>query len=167
MEIIVGFSKPKNKYFPIISWLIRSLDKVPFSHTYLRWKSKSGAECFYHAATGMVHFLGSDIAREELDIVEEYSFTCTKEEYRKFIRTTHERSGIKYAKLQLIGMMLVRLFKLKRNPFSDGTKTTVCSEEVGHILRDAFNKKIKGDLEVKGLKYLRNWCRKNLRKLDG
>lgn len=166
MKIYVGFSRPKNKCLPLISWLIRGLDKVPFSHVYMRWKSKTGVECFYHAATGMVHFLGGEIAREELEIVEEYSFECTKEEYRSFIAHTHGRAGTRYASLQLIGMMFTRLFKLSKNPFSDGTETTVCSEEVGHCLRKVFGRNIAGDLEVKGLNYLRQWCRENLEEVN-
>ena len=167
MKIYIGFSRPKKKFFPIISWLIRWLDQVPFSHVYFRWECQTGVECFYHAASDMVHFLGGSIARESLEIVEEYSLEVNESQLALFDKMTKKRAGTPYAKLQLVGMMFVRLFKLKTNPWSDGTSTVVCSEEVTHMLRNVFDKEVPGDVEIEGLRHLRDWCQKHLRKLNG
>ena len=166
MYLIFGFSKPKKKVFPVISWLIQALERVKFSHMYCRWHSKSGAECFYHAAESMVHFLGGEIARSQLTLVEEYKVSVTSEQYRKLIYHTHSRAGTNYGIRQLIGMGMQRIFGLKRNPCSDGKNSAVCTEEMGYILKEILGYEIKGDLEKEGLRYMRDWCRENLTKVE-
>ena len=165
MKLVFGFSTPKNKYLPIVSWIIKCMERVPFSHMYVRWHSSTGVECFYHAATGMVHFLGGEIARERLNLVEEYEVEITKEDYRKIIAYTHKNAGKKYAFKQLIGMGLQRVFGWRKNPLADGRKSSVCTEEMGYIL-ELLGFHIPADLEVKGLRYMREWCQANLIKVE-
>lgn len=163
MRIWVGFSRPK-KGLAWASKLIRLVEKTDYSHVYLRWQSKSGAECFFHAAETRVQFWGGEIARDRLNILEEYWVDITAEDYRKLIAFTHRNSGREYGFGQLIGMAAQRLFGLKKNPLADGRRSWVCSEAVGYFIEDILNHDLNKDLEVAGPKYINNWCVQNMNK---
>jgi len=132
---------------------------------YSRWVHE-GVESFYHAAEDQVHFLGSKAARKKLNIIEEYELDITEEQFKQIYRYAHKRAGTKYAKKQLVGMLLQRVFGLPSNPFADGNKSAVCTEEQGYILTHILGFDLQGDLEVVGIEFMRRWCRDNLKKRD-
>jgi len=137
VKIILGFSIPKDHPFPILSWIIKLVDKTPYSHVYIRWKSKSmEVDVAYHAAGSIVHFLGKKEFDKKIQPIEEYELEINKECYRKLVKKCMEKAGTDYGKKQALGLGLQKIFKLKENPFSDGEKSDVCSETAMEIMSD-------------------------------
>ena len=59
-KITIGFSRPKNKVFPIGSWLIRLYMRSAYSHTYVRFYSESINRTLVYEAVGHggIRFVG-------------------------------------------------------------------------------------------------------------
>jgi hypothetical protein len=132
-ELTIGFSKPKNRLFPIGSWLIRLYLGTSYSHVYLKFNSNSlRRNLIYEAVgTGGVRFVGSQMWSNQAEELE--SFTLNLSASRKKLILIHcvDMAGYKYGWLQNIGILIARLLKLKRNPFKKGKN---CSEAIADIL---------------------------------
>ena len=61
-------------------------------------------------------------------------------------------AGLKYGKKQILGIALVSVFNLKKNPFADGMRSQVCSELVGRFLEEVLKIDTKFDLDIAGPK---------------
>lgn len=135
MKLTIGFSKPKNKTFPIFSWLIRAIDRTEYSHVYLRWYSTTAQTWVtYEAAGHSVRFLSNKLFEKYVDPVMEFEIDISEECWPKVLRFCLDNSSIPYGVKQIAGIALAKLFKLKENPFKDNDDTMVCSELVGRVL---------------------------------
>jgi len=136
--IYIGFSKPKSWFVPL-SWAIRKIEGVPFSHVYIRFKSDSlDRDIIYHASKTMVHFMGKERFDKEAIIVEEYEFKIPDAIYKHMLQYAIDKAGISYGSIALIGLGFVKLarffgFKI-RNPFSDKDGSYICLELIGSLL---------------------------------
>lgn len=158
MIIRVGFSRPKHRFFPIFSWLIRTVQKTEYSHTYVSWvSSKSCIPIVYEASGTMVHFVSRRLFDEHVETIHEYELDITDEHYKELIKFCLINAGVSYGIRQVFGMVLVKLFNLKKNPFSDGKKSQVCSELVGYILNDALSANLTLDLDIAGPKEIKDF----------
>lgn len=133
--IYIEFTRPK-KFNPL-SWIIRAIDCTSYSHVRLRWTNGMNIEVVYEASGTTVKFLGPTAQKQiPVDITHSYKVFIAQSEYRKLVKLCLENSGINYGFKQLVGIGLVKLFRLKKNPFSDGRKSQVCSEIVGRFLQE-------------------------------
>ena len=167
IPIYIGFSKPKDHKLPILSWLIRAFEGfIGYSHSYIRWySSKIGLNLCYHASGTQVHFLGSKLFDKKINIVHEYRTYISEEAYTELLRFCIKNAGVKYGVKQLLGIVWVRVNKLLgkrvKNPYADGDKSRICTEVVGHIIRDVLHHELSEDLD----KYLESAGLKELKKL--
>ena len=156
MILTIGFSKPKNKFFPIFSWLIRLVERTPYSHVYLQWYNKYTETLLtYEAGGNSVHFKGKRIYEDTLTPIYEYEIEITKEQHKALMKYCFEMAGTNYGILQIIGIGYVKFMcclfnKKKSNPFTDGDKSMVCSELVGNVLSDILLKEHHLDLDIAG-----------------
>lgn len=143
----IGFSKPKSK-LAVGSYIIRLLDHAQFSHAFLRWSSTSlNRDLIYQASRGMVHFIsGDNFDAEEITVIE-YSIDLTDDQHKIVMQKCIDLVATDYGTLELLGMGLEKYTGIK-NPFRDGSKSFVCSELVGTILRLVTT--INLDLELAG-----------------
>lgn len=142
----VGFSRPSE--WKIGSKIIQWSEGTDFSHAFLRWHSDSlDRDLVYQASHGMVHFVSGDRFDSENITAVEYSVELTDEQFNEIVRKCIDLAGVKYGTLQLLGMAIERVTGI-RNPFRDGSKTFVCSELVGEVLRQVYT--IDLDLEFVG-----------------
>ena len=159
MIVYIEFTRPKN--FNLFSLLVRLIEMTKYSHVRLRFN-----DIVYEASGTSVHFKGK-LAQEyrQSEIIDSYKLDLAEHEYVKLMKLCMENAGIDYGFKQLIGIALVKLFKLKKNPFSDGRKSQVCSEIVGRFLKEILNIGHSLDLDVAspkdinkilGEKYVRN-----------
>ena len=137
MKIAIGFSK-RRKFNPM-SWLIQKCESTPFSHAYVRIPDKTTGKVLIFEATGTgVYFKGLEFFLEKSEIVEEYWFFLTPDEYKDGMSFAIDALGKKYGKMQLLGLALVRFLKLFgiriRNPLSNGSRQYVCTELAGRFL---------------------------------
>ncbi len=140
-NLTVGFSKPKNNKFPIFSWAIRLVDRTPYSHVYISWKSDSLERTLIYEASGsMVHFLSGERFNKKAKVLYEYEFEISNELRKKLLQKAVDYAGASYGIKQIFGIVLVKIFRALgrdiKNPFSDGKATWVCSELVSDLLKE-------------------------------
>ena len=129
--------------------MVRTVDQTPYSHVRLRWTNSVGVDIVYEASGTTVKFLGP-LAQERLPVVitHSYTFDISKEKYRELVKLCMENAGVSYGFKQILGIGLVKLFNLKKNPLSEGRKSQVCSEVVGRFLQEILNIGHELDLDV-------------------
>lgn len=138
MNITVGFSTKKTA----LAWLIRTAEKTPYSHCYIRYFNHFvGQEYVLHAAGSSVHLTEySQFLNDKNIVIEEFDIPLEDlMALKKVIKFSLSQNGKPYGIFQLLGMAWVRFLKGMtgksfKNPFHDGQKTMVCSEFVAYIL---------------------------------
>lgn len=138
MKIKIGFSKPKNHPFPLLSWIIRLVQWTPFSHVYLSWVTNHGIEVVCEAGWSGVRLINKKYFDEDNETIKSFTFLITNGMYEKLMKFTTSILGTDYGYLQLVGIGLHRLFRLRKNPFSDGKTSQVCSELVFYFLEEVL-----------------------------
>lgn len=131
--ITIGFSKPKNKTLPILSWLIRLFLKTEYSHVYLQFYSESiNREIIYEAVGKGVRFIG--LKRWKLQAQEVLSYTINIKECNRteLIQWCVDNAGHSYSFWQNIGILISSLLNTKNNIFTKGKN---CSELIAKILK--------------------------------
>jgi hypothetical protein len=159
-KIILGFSKPKNKFLPIFSWAIRLVEWTPYSHVFVRIKSESLSTTLIYQASGtQVNFMGLKHFEDAAHIIKEFEFDISDAHYLEMLRWAVQEAGAPYGLKAVLGIFLVKCFNLKRNPFSDKNKTWFCSELAGKVLRDFIGVYLKEDeLEIVGPRRIFEIC---------
>jgi hypothetical protein len=148
--IHIDFTSPKSK-LAILSWAIRKIERCEYSHLRLRWLGMGQKiPIVYEASGSEVKFLGP-MAQEKrhVNVIKSYQFHLNQDQYYKTVEFCIKYAGVEYGKMQLLGMGLVRLFGLKKNPFGNGQ---VCSELVGKFLKEVMLWELELDLDVAGPK---------------
>lgn len=154
-KITIAFSKPSSR-LAIVSLLIRIFERSKFSHALIRWKSDAlQREMVYHASHGMVHFIEGSRFDTVAETVAAYEIDLTESQHLQVVQKAVDLAGVKYGFLTLIGIAFERITKI-RNPFRDQSKSFICSELVGEILK-ICEKTQPLDLERAGPKQLEAW----------
>ncbi len=128
MNLIVGFSKPRNRTLPIASYIIRAYEKTEFSHVYLKvFIPQAKKHVVYEAVGHGVRFISEEEWLKKARIVKEFSIFITEEQNDLLISDCFDNCGKTYGFLQNLGIVITDTFALAGNPF---TKHRNCSEEV-------------------------------------
>lgn len=152
VKIKIGFSRTTKKFAPF-SWLIRWFQGISFSHVYLAWTSRgTGVEVVYHAAGTKLHFLSREIFDKRAKTIEEFEFELTRTQYKQLLTLALTMAGINYGFKQVLGIGIAHIFRLKKNPLSQGRKSQVCSELVGYFIEDVLGKPLDVNLDIAGPK---------------
>jgi hypothetical protein len=131
--ITIGFSKPKNKIFPIFSWIIRAYLKTPYSHVYIKFQSDSlNRDIIYEAVGNGVRFVGTNEWKKHAEEVKSYELNIKECNYVSIMQYCIDHSGQKYGLAQNVGIFLADVFNWKNNPFRAGKN---CSELIAEILQ--------------------------------
>jgi hypothetical protein len=157
-KIIIGFSKPRDKIFPIFSWLIKLWDRANYSHVYIRWETSLKDKICYQASRSMVHFIGEKVFKRTIIPVYEFEFELSEEKYREMVSFCIKNAGVSYSFLQIIGIALSPIFK--KNIFSNGANAFVCSELTAVILKEKMFVTIDKHLELLTPKDIYLVCKK-------
>lgn len=165
MKLYIGFSKPKSCIFPIFSWLVRLIEQTKYSHVYIRWHSiGADVEVAYHASGSMVHFLSKKHFDTDVEVLEEYEVEIDRSTYKKLLHFCMTNAGTSYGVKQIIGIAVQRLFWLKKNPFSDGKSSQICSELVGYVINDILGKNVSIDYDSDGPRKINELVKKNFKR---
>ena len=152
-KINIEFTRPKQDRFAFFSKLIRLFQKTKYSHVRLHWTNSTGRDVVYEASGSKIHFLG-ELAQptKPVEVLHLFTVPLNNEEYRALIDLCMKYAGLKYGVWQSIGIGLSIFLKLKKNPFSDGYRSQVCSELVGRFLEEVLELPINIDLDIAGPK---------------
>lgn len=129
-KVYIGFSKPRSKY-AIGSYLIRFFLKTPFSHTYIRFMGQDRSFIYESVGRAGTRFISSSHWLDHAIVVSEFPIDLDDTHYRKLRNYCMDNAGIKYGFFQNIGVVLAKIFKLKKNWFKKGKN---CSEAVAEAL---------------------------------
>lgn len=135
--ITIGFSTSR-RWNPF-SALIKRWWGTPYSHTYLKWDTPWGFSEVLEASGTSVRMVNDEIWKKKNRPVYEKELVITREEFNRMMSQLRPLTGTPYGWGQVMGIILKELFRLKKNPFSDGADTFVCSELVLKFLRDVAN----------------------------
>lgn len=162
-KLRIGFSKPKNKLFPVFSWAIRLYEKTPFSHVYIRWETKWGTWLCYHAANLNIHFLGESSFAREIEIVDEFEGEITEEQFDLLMQFCTKYVGEGYALKEVITIPLHDLgFKVG----TDGSSKQYCAELVARAFGKMGYKELTPNLDRVKLIHVYNFVKQNFKKVE-
>ena len=150
-KITVEFTRP-TKFFPVFSWIIRLIEKTEYSHVRLKWVSSTGIEVIYEASGTNIKFKGPLAAKNTAVVVKSYDLIVDNAGYKRLVFLCMTYAGLEYGLVQLLGILLVKVFRLKKNPLSRGKKSQVCSELVGRFLEEVMGCKTGLDLDTAGVR---------------
>lgn len=120
-----------------------------YSHVYVKWTSRStNIDLVYQASGTSVNFMASRIFDTHAIIVKEFELEITDETYNKLLKYCLNNAGVDYGLKSVVGIALVKLGICKKNPYTDGDSSYVCSELVGQILEDVLEYKLDIDLSI-------------------
>lgn len=163
-NIRIGFSKPKGKWFPLMSWVIRLIEQTPYSHVYVEWEArKYKTHIVYQASGTKVNFMNQKIFREQNTVTHEFDFEISETKKNELVGWALRNVGTDYGMLQIVGIGYVKFMHLfgkhVRNPFGKGRTSQVCSELVGVVLKDFLGEDIQQDLDVIGPRGIFNFIK--------
>lgn len=131
-KIRVGFSKPRNRVFPVGSYLIRLFQRTKYSHVFIKFHSAStGRDLVYEAVGGGLRFVGQKVWSDHAESVDEFEIEISDSAYTTIMAYCIDNAGTPYAHMQNIGIALANLFHLRKNPWKSGMN---CSELLANIL---------------------------------
>lgn len=99
-EIIVGFSRPKNK-FKIGSYLIRLWLQTNYSHVYIKFYLKSSDRTLIYEAVGSgVRFIGCTQGETHASEVKSFKLNISKDNYLSLLKFCVDNAGVNHNALQ-------------------------------------------------------------------
>lgn len=135
-RISVGFSS-STKFLPIFCWVIKIFQGTSFSHVYVKNSTKYGIDLIYQASGHAVNFMSSEVFWTKNETVREFEFDISDESFDKYMKFALSNVGKPYSVVGVIGLFVMRLLNLSKNPFDDGRSSFVCSEAVADVLSEA------------------------------
>ena len=150
-KISIQFTRPRRGINPL-SWIIRAVEGTPYSHVRLYWETARGEPCVYEASGSGLEFKGRLADEGSVHIVGTYHTHVTPEQRAALIDHCIRHSALDYGYLQILGIALVKLFRLKKNPLSRGRRRQVCSEVVLGYLEDILKLDTGLDRDTAGVK---------------
>lgn len=137
-KIIVGFSKPKK--FKLFAFAIMSAYKIPYDHVYVTYRSNSlDRDIIYQASKLMVNFVGTEVFYSENTMVAEFEISVPADKRIALMQFMIDNAGKPYGFMNALGLGIARIFKYFgktiHNPLGDGSKSWVCDEIVGQIIK--------------------------------
>jgi uncharacterized protein YycO len=130
--ITIGFSRPKGRFFPVGSWLIRLHQRTPYSHCYIRFYSESINRTLVYEAVGSgVRFVSLNMWEKHAEEVESFTLPVKKCNAVSLLQYCVDHAGDDYGWAQNLGLFLANVFGWTKNPWRKGKN---CSEAIADIL---------------------------------
>lgn len=163
MHVFVEFTRPLYKTLPLFSYIIRAVERTPYSHVRLRWVNSVGVPVVYESTAASCRFLGPEAQQQfQAEALKRYILELNREQYRELVKVCMEKAGTDYGYLQLIGILIARVFRLKSNPLSHGRDKQVCSELVAEIIKRVLKLDTGKDLDIIGPRDIDRFLQENL-----
>lgn len=108
-----------------MSWLIRWWTKKPYSHVARALHVHKWGTGYYQASEGKVNYEHESVFHKKHEIIKKYSIPVSKEIKTDIGEACWQDTGKRYGYLQNIGIALIDLKLLTKNPWKQGRN---CSE---------------------------------------
>lgn len=126
MKIYIGFSRPVK--WTLFARLIARVEARPYDHCYVRFQEPANDWMIFQASGLFVNLFSLSRWSTINVSVKEYEIDITKEQYDilwKYIKST---LGVPYNLKEDFGILLMKIFKMKTNPYSAGMSAEICSK---------------------------------------
>lgn len=129
-KIKIGFSYSTKKFSPF-SKALKLWDNVDYSHVYFEFENGRHPDIplIYQASSTMLNFMSKEVFLSKNIIVKEFELEIEEEIYNNIMRDCMKSAGKPYGVMQILGIALADIFKLRKNYLANGEKY-VCSEWV-------------------------------------
>lgn len=129
MKIYIGFSKPISGSFAPFANLIQWVESRPYDHVYIRFPEPVTEEyLIFQASKEMVNLYNPSIFKSVNTPIKEYEIECTDSQYFELWKFIKQNLGIPYSLLEDFGILLMKIFNLKNQPFNKGMSAEFCSK---------------------------------------
>lgn len=157
MKIKIGLSTPRSK--APLSWLIKKLNKVSYSHGIISYTSESGSEMVLESKLSGVRLMRANYYLPSQEIVHQFEVTCCDSKRRELLKFSEKHMGKPYGYGQLIGLGLMLFlnlfgFKLEKNPIQGKRDGILCNELVAMFCIDVLDENIEEDLDNIDLRWM-------------
>jgi len=105
-KITLGFSRPKNRAFPIASWLIRWYLNTPYSHVYIQfdcpWIERT---VIYESVGHGLRFISKEEWEKKAEVTNSFDVNVPSPVFLDIVKFCIDNSGKDYAFMQNVGYM--------------------------------------------------------------
>lgn len=130
--IYIGLSCPRKKM--AFAELIKWVEARSYDHAYIRFPEPVDNEyMIFQASKEMVNLYNKDIFSSINESIKEYTIECTDEQYLELWKYIKKNLGVPYSLKEDFGILLMKIFKYKENPFSQGGSAQFCSELAARV----------------------------------
>jgi hypothetical protein len=127
MNIYVGFSHPKS-FSPFAS-LIEAVEDRGYDHVYIRIQEAISNRWMVFQASGLVvNLISAENFFNNRVSLKEYEVTATQVQYKNVWDFINQNLGLPYSLIEDFGILLMKIFKLKNQPFNQGGSAWFCSK---------------------------------------
>lgn len=134
MKIYIGFAAPNGGFVPF-AWLIQLVEKRNYDHCYVRFQEPMGDWMIFQASGFAVNLFNKDIWLSENKAIKEYEIEITTEQNQEFWTFIKANLGIPYSLKEDFGILLMKIFKLTKNPYAMGYSAEFCSQLDARVCR--------------------------------
>lgn len=128
MKIYIGFSAPTSS-MSLFGDLIKWVEARPYDHVYIRIQEPMDQEYLIFQASNMqVNLYNSQIFKIAHQPIKEYEIEITNDQYQTLWRFVKSMLGIPYSLKEDFGILLMKIFRLNKQPFNDGNNAEFCSK---------------------------------------
>lgn len=146
--IVVSVLLTRQRHFNPISLAIRWWMGTPYSHAALGFEDDDGEYRIFEAVGSGVRVSCPKKFADHNVVVVAHNVQVPEEYYPKLLGYIDGAEGKSYSITQILGIVIAKVFGLKRNPFSNGCSEGVCSESVAWILHKYCGFSRLGDLDL-------------------
>lgn len=128
----IGLSQPAE--WKVGAELIKWAENFEASHCYLKIPIRPDRVVYIHANMYRVNILGQDMFLEYHNPLYEKGFLATEGQFGAILDYIYDNMGKDYGFLPVLGILIKRIFRMKKNPFADGLETIHCTELCDNVL---------------------------------
>lgn len=148
MQITIGFSRPQAWFVPF-SWLIRLVQRTPYSHVYIQFHSSTlDRDIIYQASGKYVNCIGVSRFNTIETITDTFVLDVDQDSYKSMIQYCIDALGAPYDVEGIIGLapvLFMRLFGKKINNPLDDSSDEFCSKMIDTLLAKFTYVQIEGE----------------------
>lgn len=127
MKVYIGLSKPTGKIEPF-AWLIQKVEDQPYDHAYVRFQEPTGQWMIFQASGTAVNMFSVPNWIAKNESLKEYEIDITDVQNSALWAFVLKSLGIPYSLIEDFGILLMKIFKLKNNPYNKGMSAEFCSK---------------------------------------
>lgn len=127
MKLYIGFSRPDS--FSLFASIIMAVESRKFDHVYVRIQEPmNNTWMVFQASDLAVNLMSAANFQQSFTTVKEYEIEISQDQYNQVWTFINQNLGTPYSFIEDVGILLMKIFNLKSQPFSQGMSAEFCSK---------------------------------------